>query len=97
MITEFTIAVAVFSLLVAGYSFVQVTRNRPPNGLLFLGLAGIEALLIIQVIIAVVALMSGGLPHSLPTFLAYLLGSLVAVPLGALWALVERSRSSTAP
>jgi hypothetical protein len=60
------------------------------------GLAVIEALLVVQLVISVVLLISGERPGSLVTFLAYLIGSLLVLPIGTVWALAERTRSSTA-
>ncbi|WP_199429672.1 hypothetical protein [Qaidamihabitans albus] len=96
MITEFAIAVALCALAVAVWSFVLVARNRAPRRPLLIGLALVEALLIVQMVIAAVLLISGERPASMVTFLAYLVGSLLVLPLGTVWALAERSRSGTA-
>ncbi|SFP71750.1 hypothetical protein SAMN05421810_103190 [Amycolatopsis arida] len=95
MLTGFAVVVALASLAVAGWCFVQAARNRPPRRPLLIGLAVVELLLAAQVVIAVVLLLSGQRPGSMVTFLAYLVGSLLVLPLGAMWALAERSRSST--
>ncbi|OZM74729.1 hypothetical protein CFN78_00330 [Amycolatopsis antarctica] len=96
MVTGFAVAVALCSLAVAGWAFVQVARNRPPSGALLIGLAVVEALLVVQTVIAVVLLLGGDRPASMATFIGYLIGVLVVLPVGTLWALAERSRSSTA-
>lgn len=96
MITGFAIAVALCSLAVAVWSFVLVIRDRPPARSLLAGLAAVEALLVVQVVISVVLLIAGQRPEHLVTFLAYLAGSLLVLPLGTVWALAERTRSSTA-
>jgi hypothetical protein len=96
VITGFAIAVALCGLAVAVWSFVLVARNRPPVRPLLLGLAGVELLLVLQVVIAVVLLISGAHPASMVTFLAYLVGSVLVLPIGTVWALAERSRSATA-
>lgn len=96
MITGYAVAVALCSLAVAAWSFVLVARNRAPQRQLLAGLAVIEALLVVQVVISVVLLISGERPGSLVTFLAYLIGSLLVLPIGTVWALAERTRSSTA-
>lgn len=95
MIVGFAVAVAVFALLVAVWSFVQSVRDRLPDTPLLAGLAVLELLLVAQLVIGVVLLVSGHRPGSLATFLAYLIGCLVVLPAGAAWALAERSRSST--
>ena len=96
MITAFAITIAVASLLVALWSFVLVARNREPSKSLLVGLAVVEVLLMAQLVIGVVLLIGGQRPGSIATYLAYLVGCLVILPVGAMWALAERSRSSTA-
>jgi hypothetical protein len=95
VITGFSAAVAVSSVIVAGWSFVLAARGREPQRSLLAGLAVVEALLVAQLVIGVVLLISGRHPGSLATYLAYLVGSLVVLPAGTVWALAERSRSST--
>jgi hypothetical protein len=96
VVPGFAVTIAVCSLLVAVWSFVLSARNREPRNSLLIGLAVIELLLIAQLIIGVVLLIGGERPGSLATYLAYLIGCLVVLPFGAMWALAERSRSSTA-
>jgi hypothetical protein len=96
VITGYAVTVALCSLAVAGWSFVLVARDRAPQRPLLGGLAVIEALLVVQLVISVVLLISGERPGSLVTFLAYLIGCLLVLPIGTVWALAERSRSSTA-
>ncbi|EHK89191.1 hypothetical protein ACWGRK_04150 [Saccharomonospora azurea] len=96
MISGFAVAIAICALAVAVWSFVLVAVNRPPTRSLLFGLAGVEALLAVQVVISVVLLIAGERPGSMLTFLAYLVGALLVLPLGTVWALAERTRSSTA-
>ncbi|MEU6646441.1 hypothetical protein ABZ863_28395 [Saccharomonospora sp. NPDC046836] len=96
MITGYAVTMALCSLAVAGWAFVLVARNRAPGRPLLAGLAVIEALLVVQVVISVVLLIGGDRPGSMVTFLAYLIGALLVLPIGAVWALAERTRSSTA-
>ncbi|WP_197321961.1 hypothetical protein [Saccharomonospora sp. NB11] len=96
MISGFAVAVALCALVVAGWSFVLVAVNRPPTRSLLFGLGAVEALLVVQVVISVALLISGERPGNLLTFLAYLVGVLLVLPLGTVWALAERTRSSTA-
>ncbi|MFI5605663.1 hypothetical protein [Amycolatopsis sp. NPDC051903] len=95
MILGFAVAVAGCALLVAVWSFVQSARNKLPDTPLLVALAVVELLLVAQLVVGVVLLVSGERPGSLATFLAYLIGCLVVLPIGAVWALAERSRSST--
>jgi hypothetical protein len=57
--------------------------------------AVLELALIVQGVVAGVRLIGGNRPDSVPTFVGYLLGSLVVLPLGVLWALEERTRWSS--
>ncbi len=95
MIFGFAVAVAVCAALVALWSFVQSARDRLPDTPLLIALAVLEALLVVQLVIGIVLLAGGERPGSLATFLAYLIGCLVVLPVGAAWALAERSRAST--
>jgi len=96
VIFGFAVTVAVAATLVALWSFVQSARNRLPDNPLLIGIAVVEALLVVQLVIGIVLLAGGDQPGSLATYLAYLIGCLVVLPVGAAWALAERSRSSTA-
>lgn len=96
VIFGFAVTVAVAAALVALWSFLQSARNRLPDNPLLIALAVLELLLVAQLVIGIVLLAGGDRPGSLATYLAYLIGSLVVLPVGAAWALAERSRSSTA-
>lgn len=96
MITGFAVTVAICALLVAAWSFVQSARNRLPDTPLLVALGVVELLLLAQAVIGIVLLIGGGRPGSMATYLAYLIGCLVVLPIGTFWALAERSRSSTA-
>ncbi|WP_298181393.1 hypothetical protein [Saccharomonospora sp.] len=96
MISGFAVAIAICALVVAVWSFVLVAMNRPPTTSLLYGLIGVEALLLVQAVISIMLLISGEHPGSIVTFLIYLLVVLLVLPLGTVWALAERTRSSTA-
>lgn len=95
MIFGFAATVAVCAALVALWSFVQSARDRLPDTPLLIAIAVLEALLVAQLVIGIVLLAGGERPGSLATYLAYLIGCLVVLPVGAAWALAERSRAST--
>ena len=96
MISGFAVTIVTCSALVAVWSFVLSARDREPSKALLAGLAFVELLLVAQLVIGVVLLIGGERPGSIATYLAYLIGCLVVLPVGAMWALAERSRSSTA-
>jgi heme A synthase len=96
VVPGFAVTIAACSLVVAVWSFVLSARDREPQNSLLIGLAVLEVLLIAQLVIGVVLLIGGERPGSVATYLAYLIGCLVVLPVGTVWALAERSRSSTA-
>ncbi|MEC3976953.1 hypothetical protein [Amycolatopsis sp. H20-H5] len=96
MVSGFALAVALCALAVALWSFTQSARNKLPDAPLLIALAAVEVLLVAQLVVGVVLLAGGERPGSMATYLAYLIGCLVVLPVGAFWALAERSRSSTA-
>jgi hypothetical protein len=96
VIYGFAITIVACSVLVALWSFVLSARNRESSKALLVGLGVVELLLVAQLVVGVVLLISGERPGSIATYLAYLIGCLVVLPVGAMWALAERSRSSTA-
>lgn len=95
VVTGFGITIAVCSLLVAGWSFGLAALDRDPPKALLIGLIAVEVLLAAQLVLGIAALIGGGRPDSLATYLSYLVGCLFVLPVGTVWALAERSRSST--
>ena len=95
MITGFAIAIAICAAIMACWSFLLAARAREPRNSLLIGLLGVELLLVVQLVVGIILLIQGHRPGSIATYLAYLIGILIVLPLGAFWALAERSRSST--
>ncbi|MBL7502142.1 hypothetical protein I6A84_25235 [Frankia sp. CNm7] len=96
MVRVIAVAVAVVTLVLAAWVFFLAWRNRP-IGRAVLAAAGVaEALLLAQVVGAIVLVAQGERAAEPLTFTLYLVASLVALPIGAWWALGERSRSATA-
>jgi len=83
------------ALLVALVALLLAALDRPPPVPLLGAAAGLEVLLLVQVGVAVVQMVAGQRPGSIPTFLGYSLVSLLVLPLGVLWALEEKTRWST--
>jgi hypothetical protein len=72
---------------------IASTVARRRIGLLHLwGTALLEALLLVQAVVAVVLLVRGTRPADTPTFLGYLAGILLVPVAGALWARSEPTR-----
>src|SRR5262245_54651868 len=96
MIDPLQTILIVVSLVFAAVAAVHVALDRPTGGLL-LGLAAVLELgLLAQVVIGIAQLVSGDREVNGPVFVAYLLASLIFLPLATLWALGERSRGGTA-
>jgi hypothetical protein len=69
------------------------TATRRRIGLVHLAAAGVlEAVLVVQAVVAVVALAGGTRPQETATFLGYLVGVLVVPVAGVLWARSEPTR-----
>ena len=82
------------ALVLAIAGAVLASLGRPPGAVL-LGLSVlVEVLLVVQTVAAVVALVGGDRPSSMVTFLAYLVGVLVVLPLCVMWSLAEPTRWS---
>ena len=88
------IAVAVIAgLLAVGFGLAK----RPPSDLTMGGAALLGVLLLAQIILAIVAPLTGNDPTGNPyEFWAYLISAFILPPVAILWALLERSRWSTA-
>lgn len=90
-IAEISIAVAA-GLLATVLGLV----NRRPSDLTLGAAALVEVLLIVQIVVAIVAPLSGNAPTGSPLeFWVYLISAALLPLAGVAWALVERSRWST--
>jgi hypothetical protein len=75
---------------------VLIVRDRTPGDAV-LGLLGVvEVGLVVQLMLGVVRLTGPHAGVSVPTYVGYLVGSLLILPVAALWSLSERSRGGTA-
>lgn len=75
---------------------VLLIRDRPAGDPMYVVLAVVEALLLLQLVLGSVALARTDNEVSAGLFLSYLFGIVLALPLGAFWSLAERSRAGTA-
>jgi len=89
-------AVIAVSLLVGVGIVALALADRRPVLWLLGGLAAVELAALAQVLVAVVVVLRGERPDSAATFAGYALASLLVPPVGAVWALSERSRWGTA-
>jgi len=96
MILWFTIAQIVIAVAAGVFCLVAGLIGRRPSDVSVGALALVEALLVVQVVVAIIAPLAGNPPTGdLLEYWVYLV-SAVLLPVGAvLWALMERSRWST--
>ena len=85
VLVALSLAATIFALSIAG---LDRRINWP-----LLGLTGVlEVLLVGQLVVGIVQLVGTDRDVSGPFFVGYLIGSLLILPIGALWALTESSR-----
>ena len=96
MVVGFTIAQIAVAVIAGVLALALGLAGRKPSDLTLAGPALVEALLVAQVVVAIVAPFTGNAPTGDPyEFWAYLLSALF-IPAGAVvWALIDRTRWST--
>jgi hypothetical protein len=82
--------------LVVGLGIIGLAvADRRPLTLLAYGLVIAEAAALVQVLVAIVQAARGERPEEVATFIGYALTSVLAPPVGALWALSDKSKWGT--
>ena len=94
--TELQIALSVLSGLVAVLLVVLVVRDVRPGPATYALLVLLELGLVAQLVLGLVKVFGDHEGVSVPTYVAYLVGALVILPLAAGWAWAERTRNGTA-
>ncbi len=95
MIGPLAVAVMIVALAYAVLALVSAALNRLPGTLQVGGAALVELLALVQLVAAVVQLLRGERPAEFGTFLAYLVVSVLVMPVAVLWAASERNRWSS--
>ena len=96
MILWFTLVQVGIATLAALLAVIAGLAGRRPGDVTVGSLALIEVLLIVQIVVAIIAPLTGNPPTgSLLEFWVYLVSAALIPPAGVVWALVERSRWST--
>lgn len=90
--------VQVIVALIVGLLCVAVALSgRAPNDLTVFAIGAVELLLLVQVVISIVAPITGNHPTGdLLEYWIYLVTAVIIPPAATLWALIARSRWSTA-
>jgi hypothetical protein len=92
-VTTFLVGAITVVAVVLAVLGVASTLARRRIGLLHLAVAGVlEALLLVQSVLAVVALAGGDTPPETATFVGYLVGVVLVPVAGVLWARSEKTR-----
>ena len=76
------------------WGIVTAITNKPPGKAQLLYAAGLEAVTVIQSVIATAKIVGGFRPTELATTIGYLIGIVILVPIAWFWANVERNRYS---
>ncbi|THA27290.1 hypothetical protein E4198_23895 [Streptomyces sp. RKND-216] len=93
MLTPLTATLAVAALLLAAWCGHAAYRDQPTKDWHFIGMAVVTLLALVQLVIGVVQLATGGEPvGGTAVFVAYLVGVLCCVPAVAVVSLSERTR-----
>jgi len=83
-------------LLTAVVVVALIVRDRTPGDAV-VGLLGVVELgLVVQLVLGIIRVTGPHAGVSVPTYVGYLIGSLLILPVAALWSLSERSRGGTA-
>jgi hypothetical protein len=90
------IALIVAALVYAGVGLVATMLGRVPGPVQVWSAAGLELVVVAQLVIAIILLIAGDRPAEFATFLAYLVASVLVLPVAVVWAAAERSRWSSA-
>ena len=90
-----SVLVAAAAMVVAGWAGWFVVRDRAVVLRQLVGAAVVEALLLVEVLVAVARAVAGSAPADPPTFWGYAVTTLVVLPLAALWGFAERTRWSS--
>lgn len=84
--------VIIVGLALAGYSLLMTALNRRMGGVLLVGLAILEIVLLVLVGLVAAQLADGKRPASLPTLIGYLIATPLVPLVAGFWGAVERSR-----
>ena len=80
------------ALLATVYALTRFARNLPLDDPLLFTTIAIEVLLVVQLVVVIIGVATTDRDVDTVTLVAYVVGVVLIVPLGAVWALVEKSR-----
>lgn len=94
MIDGLAYAVVALAGVAVIWGSATAVLNRPPGKAQLLYAAALEAVTLVQTVIALVKVAAGFRPVELATTIGYLIGVVVLIPLAWFWANIERTRFS---
>ena len=94
MIVVLAYVVIGLALVSMVWGLISAIANKPPGRAQLIYAAVVEAVVVVQSVIAAVMLIGGFRPVEFATTIGYLVGIAVLIPLAWLWANVERTRFS---
>jgi hypothetical protein len=94
MIDALAYAIVALAGVAVIWGLVTAIANKPPGKAQLLYAAGLEAVTVIQSIIAAAKLIGGFRPAEPATTIGYLIGIVILIPIAWFWANAERSRFS---
>ncbi|MCX6395448.1 MAG: hypothetical protein NTV23_03065 [Propionibacteriales bacterium] len=74
---------------------VEIVRDRQPGNVSFFALVAIELGLLVQLVWGIVRVVDDHRGVDVGTYVGYLLGALVLLPVGYLWSVSEKNRGGT--
>ena len=92
MTTPLAVLATVVAVLLAALGVVSTAAGRRIGQLHVAGAAVLEAVLVVQAVVALVALVGGHRPPETAAFLGYLVGVVLVPVAGLLWARTEPTR-----
>ncbi|MFL6158377.1 MAG: hypothetical protein ACJ72D_19985 [Marmoricola sp.] len=94
--TVLQVVLAVVCGLTALSLVVEIVRDRKPGNTSFGGLVLVEIGLVVQLVWGLVRVFGDHPGVSVGTYLGYLVGALVILPVGFVWSASDKSRGGTA-
>lgn len=92
MVDALTLPLIAGCLALGAWAGVAAARDRRVTGAQLLFAVAVEVLLLAQAVVSLVLLARGGTEAPAVLFVGYLLTAVLLLPVGALWAIGERSR-----
>lgn len=95
VLAPLTVLIGALCLALTGWAGVRAVRNQPVVLRQLVAGGVVEAVLLVQTVVAIVLLARGASPSDPVTFWGYLLTTLLVLPVAAAWAFAERTRWSS--